>query len=222
MLRQSLLMTLVFGLAASVVGYLFAEPLIRFMGAKEAEVLAAATSYLRIQMIGLVGVALTSTITATLRGVGNSKTAMIYNMIANVVNVIFNYLLIYGHFGFPRMEVAGASLATIIGPVCGDVHGLLRGDERQPVSEIPVPGRPEAQHPRDQKDRGHRHPRHDRTAGDAGRPDHLFQDGGRAGHTGLCHPSGVYEHSVPFVYERAGLCRVRHLADGAEPGQEAA
>ncbi len=114
-LRQSLLMTLVFGLAASVVGYLFAEPLIRFMGAKEAEVLAAATSYLRIQMIGLVGVALTSTITATLRGVGNSKTAMIYNMIANVVNVIFNYLLIYGHFGFPRMEVAGASLATIIG-----------------------------------------------------------------------------------------------------------
>ena len=31
------------------------------------------------------------------------------------VNVIFNYLLIYGNFGFPRMEVAGASLATVIG-----------------------------------------------------------------------------------------------------------
>jgi putative MATE family efflux protein len=36
-------------------------------------------------------------------------------MIANIVNVVFNYLLIYGNFGFPRMEVSGASLATIIG-----------------------------------------------------------------------------------------------------------
>jgi putative MATE family efflux protein len=66
-------------------------------------------------MIGFVFMALTATSTAALRGAGDSRTAMIYNMVANVVNVILNYLLIYGHFGFPRMEVAGASLATIIG-----------------------------------------------------------------------------------------------------------
>jgi putative MATE family efflux protein len=47
--------------------------------------------------------------------VGNSSAAMLYNMIANLVNVFFNYLLIYGNFGFPRWEVMGASLATIIG-----------------------------------------------------------------------------------------------------------
>ena len=74
-----------------------------------------ATVYLRIQMVGFIPFALTSTITATLRGVGNSRTAMVYNLVANVVNVIANYLLIHGHFGFPRLEVAGASLATIIG-----------------------------------------------------------------------------------------------------------
>ena len=74
--------------------------------------------YLRIQMIGLPGLALTSTITATLRGVGNSKTAMIYNAMANIINVFFNYMLIYGNFGAPRMEVAGAALATIIGQYC--------------------------------------------------------------------------------------------------------
>ena len=102
----------------SVIGFITAPWLIKFMGASEAHVLEASVTYLRIQMIGLPGLALTSTITATLRGVGNSKTAMIYNAVANILNVFFNYMLIYGHFGAPRMEVAGASLATIIGQYC--------------------------------------------------------------------------------------------------------
>lgn len=115
-MRQALTMTLVFSAIAAILGYIFAEPLIRFLGTSDdAQAFAGAISYFRIQMIGLVGLALTSTITATLRGVGSSKTAMMYNMVANVVNVIFNYILIYGNFGAPRMEVAGASLATIIG-----------------------------------------------------------------------------------------------------------
>ena len=117
-LRQALLMTFVIGMVFAVVGFITAPWLIKFMGATEAHVLEASVSYLRIQMIGLPGLALTSTITATLRGVGNSKTAMIYNAMANIINVIFNYMLIYGNFGAPRMEVAGASLATIIGQYC--------------------------------------------------------------------------------------------------------
>lgn len=117
-LRQALLMTFVLGTVFAVVGFITAPWLIKFMGANEEHVLAASVSYLRIQMIGLPGIALTSTITATLRGVGNSKTAMIYNAMANIINVFFNYMLIYGNFGAPRMEVAGASLATIIGQYC--------------------------------------------------------------------------------------------------------
>lgn len=55
---------------------------------------------------------------------------MIYNLTANIVNVIFNYLLIYGHFGFPRLEVAGAAIATVIGTVVAFIMAiavLLRG-----------------------------------------------------------------------------------------------
>ena len=117
-MRQALLMTFVFSVISAVVGFAFAKPLVAFMGGQDdAMALAGGTVYFQIQMLGLVALALTSTITATLRGVGNSRTAMIYNMIANVVNVILNYVLIYGHFGAPRLEVAGASLATIIGQV---------------------------------------------------------------------------------------------------------
>ena len=128
--RQSLLLTFIFSLAASVIGYIFAEPMIRFMGAADAESLNGGVVYFRIQMIGFVFMGLTSTITAVLRGVGNSRTAMIYNLIANLVNCFLNYVFIYGHFGAPRLEVAGASLATIIGQFVAFVIAvvvLLRG-----------------------------------------------------------------------------------------------
>ncbi len=131
-LRQALLITLVLSAITSCIGFIFAEPIIRFMGAEDAQTLAGGTSYLQIQMTGFVILALTTTITAALRGIGNSKTAMIYNTVANIFNVIFNYLLIYGHFGFPRMEVAGASLATVIGQCIAFILALiaiLRGDQ---------------------------------------------------------------------------------------------
>ncbi len=105
--------------------------MVRFMGAADAETLAGGTIYLRIQMIGLVPLALTSTFTATLRGVGHTRVAMVYNLIANFVNVIGNYLLIHGHFGFPRLEMAGASLATVIGQLVAfsiALRVVLRGD----------------------------------------------------------------------------------------------
>ncbi len=113
--RQGLLFTFVATLLLSILGFFFAKPLVLFMGSTEAIVTKWATQYLQIQMIGFLSFALNSTITAALRAVGDSRTCMIYNLIANIVNVIFNWLLIFGHFGFPEMGVAGASLATVIG-----------------------------------------------------------------------------------------------------------
>jgi putative MATE family efflux protein len=131
-LRQAILLTAVLSAAASVLGFIYAEPLIKFMGAADEQTLAGGTIYLQIQMVGMVVFALTSTFTAALRGVGNSRIAMTYNLIANLVNVVFNYCLIFGHFGFPRLEVAGASLATVIGQTAAFIMALavvLRGKQ---------------------------------------------------------------------------------------------
>lgn len=113
--RQGLLFTFCATLILSVLGVVFARPMVIFMGSTEEIVTEMATQYLQIQMAGFLTMALTSTITAALRAVGDSKTCMIYNLIANLVNVCFNWLLIYGNLGFPEMGVAGASLATVIG-----------------------------------------------------------------------------------------------------------
>ena len=131
-LRQALMLTLIFSVISSIIGYVYAEKLILFMGAAEEKTLEGGTIYLKIQMVGFTFMALTSTVTATLRGVGNSRTALIYNVTSNIVNVILNYLLIEGHFGFPRLEVAGASLATIIGQFVAFVFALIyimKGDQ---------------------------------------------------------------------------------------------
>jgi len=131
-LRQALFLTFFLSAIASVIGYIFAEPLVKFMGAADEQTLAAGASYLRVQMAGFLSVALTSTLTATLRGVGSTKISMVYNMIANLVNVVFNYLLIYGHFGFPRLEVLGASIATVIGQISAFIMAsfvILRGNQ---------------------------------------------------------------------------------------------
>lgn len=123
-MRQALLLTLILSGIASVLGFLFSRPMVYFMGAEDEQTLQGGTVYLQIQMVGFVFMALTSTITAVLRGAGDSRTAMLYNLAANGVNVVLNYLLIYGNFGFPMLGVAGASLATIIGQMVAFVLAM--------------------------------------------------------------------------------------------------
>lgn len=123
-LRQAMLINFIVGVIGSILGFIFAEDMIRFMGAADDQTLAGGTAYLQIQMLGILTVSLTSVVTSALRATGDSKTAMIYNTAANAVNVVFNYLLIFGHFGFPRMEVAGASLATVIGQIVACIMAM--------------------------------------------------------------------------------------------------
>ncbi len=114
-LRQSLIMSFILSLVISVIGYIFSSDMVIFMGAESVSTIVNGTYYMKIQMLGFVFNALSLSITAALRGIGKTKVSMYYNMSANIINVLFNYLLIYGNFGFPKMGVAGASLATVIG-----------------------------------------------------------------------------------------------------------
>lgn len=114
--RHAMLLNVILTTILMIVGLWGAEWMVRFMGPEISETtIQAAAQYLRIQFYGLVPLCLTFTITAALRGVGNSRTPMIYNTIANVVNVILNYILIYGKLGVPALGIAGASIATVIG-----------------------------------------------------------------------------------------------------------
>ncbi|HCM18217.1 MAG TPA: MATE family efflux transporter, partial [Firmicutes bacterium] len=88
------------------------------MGA-EADAIEYGVTYLKVIALSFIPQTIGMTVTAILRGSGDTRTPMRYNIIANVVNVIGNFLLINGYLGFPRWGVFGAAVATAIGRVVG-------------------------------------------------------------------------------------------------------
>jgi len=83
-----------------------------------------AIPYFRYILIGNFFYSVGLTMTAAQRGAGNTKISMKTNLAANVVNLIFNALLINGLFFFPRLEVTGAAIATMIGNIVSFVMAL--------------------------------------------------------------------------------------------------
>ena len=70
--------------------------------------------YLGWILLGLLPFALSQVYSGTLRETGETVVPMIAGVAAVFVNLIFNYLLIYGSFGFPKLGVEGAAIATVL------------------------------------------------------------------------------------------------------------
>ena len=76
--------------------------------------LEAGESYMRLMLIGFLPFMFLQVYAGILRECGETVIPMKAGIIAVLVNLLFNYILIYGHFGFPAMGVNGAAIATVI------------------------------------------------------------------------------------------------------------
>lgn len=107
-------------LLGSGIFYFFSDPLINLYlqgdgdPALAADTLYYGRMYLFAMLPGLLPFALTNAYASTLRETGHPTMPMIAGAIATVVNLILNYVLIFGHFGAPAMGVTGAAIATVI------------------------------------------------------------------------------------------------------------
>ena len=110
-IRHIIIVNITLGLIMSSFGIFFARNVVVFMGA-EADTMKDAMMYFQIVSSGLLFQAVTMGITASLRGAGETKLPMLYNLGSNLLNVFGNYVLIYGKFGFPKWGVAGAAVST--------------------------------------------------------------------------------------------------------------
>lgn len=79
-----------------------------------AETVGFAKEYLRIMLIGIPAMAVTQIYASSLRETGDSVKPMVSGIISVCSDIVLNYLLIYGSFGFPKLGVAGAAIATVI------------------------------------------------------------------------------------------------------------
>ena len=122
--NQTLMVALTFvvimGVVVSLICVTFADPIIHLCGSGE-DTHDSAVLYFQIIMGGMMVNIISLVINAAQRGVGNTKIAMRTNVTANLLNMIGNYLLIGGNFGFPALGIKGAALATVFGTVvaCG-------------------------------------------------------------------------------------------------------
>lgn len=115
-LRNALIISTILSLLFSLFGFFNAEWFLRLAGANN-DYIHLAIEYFRIIMIGNFFFCMSLTMTAAQRGVGNTKISMTCNLTANLVNVVLNFCLISGHFGFPALGVRGAAIATMVGNI---------------------------------------------------------------------------------------------------------
>ena len=103
---QAIALNLMISTVFMLLGIVLAEPLIRFMsgeGKLEETTIKAGVDYFLIQMYGFIPLCVGFTITASLRGIGETKLPLFYNTLANVINLFFNYVMIYGRLGCPKL-----------------------------------------------------------------------------------------------------------------------
>lgn len=107
----SLLLNLVFGLLVSAILHFGAEPLLHIMGLRPS-LMGDGVSYMRIVGAFAFFQAMSLTISASLRSVNKAIYPMMVTVLVNIMNIIGNYTLIFGKFGFPEMGVDGAAIST--------------------------------------------------------------------------------------------------------------
>lgn len=112
------LLALAIGTVVSVAGYHLA-PWIFSLLSDDPGIVATGTPYLKIRFAGQFAVITLFTLSGFVFGMGRVRIHMAISMMVNLMNIGLNYLLIFGHMGFARMEASGAALASVISLVAG-------------------------------------------------------------------------------------------------------
>ena len=110
---QVIFISLTFGLVFAITGFFLSPFIVHSLGL-EKEVSHLAILYLRIIFFGLPFMFGSFTFGFIMRAYGDTVTPMIVSGVAVILNIALDPILIFGMFGFPRMGVLGAGLATIL------------------------------------------------------------------------------------------------------------
>lgn len=112
----SLVLSGLLGLIFTLAVIIFPESIMRIFS-KDPEVIKLGMDYLAIIVFTYIITGISFTFSIASRSIGQAKMPMIVSIISFVTNGIFNYLLIFGKFGFPKLGVRGAAYGTLIARV---------------------------------------------------------------------------------------------------------
>lgn len=115
-LNNSLMIALVIGVVVAAIGVLFANDIAHLFAADET-VGNYAGEYIYYRFLGIPFFLISVSFRGFFFGINKTKVFMVSGTLTNLLNVVFNYLLIYGAFGFPKMGLAGAGLGSSLATV---------------------------------------------------------------------------------------------------------
>ena len=107
---------LIFGLLLFTIMRLFSGPLLDFIIESDS-IYAKAMEYINVRQFGIVFVCFNYLFRSLYTGLSNTKVITYSTIIMATVNIILDYCLIFGKFGFPEMGIAGAALASLIAEI---------------------------------------------------------------------------------------------------------
>ncbi len=120
---HSLILSVVIASVLSAVGWLTINPLFRLLGATD-DILPMINDYMGIWYIAAIFTVVPMVGNNSIRATGDTMFPSLIMVISAGLNVILDPLLIFGWAGFPRMELKGAALATLIARVLGFLAAL--------------------------------------------------------------------------------------------------
>ena len=116
--KQSIIMALGIGIVFGIINFVFSKKILLVLGAEE-RVLKYALPYFLSVAVPSIFLCLMLVLSSSLRGAGDTKTPMKITFVTNLINIILDYILIFGIFGFNGLGILGAGIATTISRIVG-------------------------------------------------------------------------------------------------------
>lgn len=123
LLKNSFIINTIICLLLIVIMYIIS--LFMYNMNQEENIVRLAIPYYRIMLISSFPFILFLSFKQFFEGIGNTVIAMLITLVANVINVILNYLLIFGNHGFPQLGIEGAAYATLISRIIMPIIFLI-------------------------------------------------------------------------------------------------
>ncbi|MBL8685765.1 MAG: MATE family efflux transporter [Myxococcales bacterium] len=113
--RASVLLALAIGLVVGALGWLFAGAMVDAFGdAAGREVRDVSVGYLRVLLPAMPAFFLGFAAISSLQAAGDTRTPLAIGVATNVVNLVANWVLVFGHFGFDPMGAKGSAIGSVI------------------------------------------------------------------------------------------------------------
>lgn len=117
---QSTVLSIIIGIIFGIVTIIFNEQILNIMGA-DREVVYKALPYFNIVGGATVFISMLTVFGSILRATGDTNTPMIVNTAVNIINIVLDYILIFGLGPIPAMGMAGTAIGTVVARIIGSI-----------------------------------------------------------------------------------------------------